>query len=315
MCTAISLCGKKHFFGRNLDFEHSFGEKILITPRNFPLNFRHTDSIKSHYAMIGMGIVSDDYPLYFDATNEKGLSMAGLLFSGYAHYHNINPKCTNLAPFEVILWVLSQCADTLEAKNLLGKLSIADTHFSNEYPNTPLHWIISDRKSSIVLESVQEGIKIYDNPTHVLTNSPPFETQIFNLNNYMSLSPFPPENKFADSLNLRPYSRGMGLLGLPGDFSSVSRFVRAAFFRANCKSEKNEASLLFDMLKNVSPLPGCVITEEGKEEITIYSSCVDTERGIYYYTTCDGNKVYSVSLKEHDLTSETLATFSYNLLH
>lgn len=315
MCTAISLCGKKHFFGRNLDFEHSFGEKILITPRNFPLNFRHTDSIHSHYAMIGMGIVSDGYPLYFDATNEKGLSMAGLLFSGYAHYHNINPECTNLAPFEVIPWVLFQCADTEEAKELLGKISITNTHFSHEYPNTPLHWIISDKKSSIVLESLREGIKIYDNPTHVLTNSPPFEMQIFNLNNYMPLSPFPPENKFSDKLNLRTYSRGMGALGLPGDFSSASRFVRAAFFRANCKNQKNEAALLFDMLKNLSPLPGCVITEDGKEEITLYSSCVDTERGIYYYTTYGENKVSSVSLHEHDLTSDTLATFSYNLLH
>ncbi len=315
MCTAISLCGKKHFFGRNLDFEHSFGEKVLITPRNFPLDFRHTDSISSHYAMIGMGIVSDGYPLYFDATNEKGLSMAGLLFSGYAHYHDINPERTNLAPFEVIPWVLSQCADTKKAKELLGKLSITNTHFSSEYPNTPLHWIISDKKSSIVLESVKEGIKIYDNPTHVLTNSPPFEMQIFNLNNYMTLSPFPPENKFSDKLNLKAYSRGMGAMGLPGDFSSASRFVRAAFFRANCRNEKNEAALLFDMLKNLSPLPGCVITEEGKNEITIYSSCVDTERGIYYYTTCEGNKVSSVSINEHEIDSSCLATFSYNLLH
>lgn len=315
MCTAISLCGKKHFFGRNLDFEHSFGEKILITPRNFPLAFRHTDSVNSHYAMIGMGIVSDGYPLYFDATNEKGLSMAGLLFSGYAHYHNINPECTNLAPFEVILWVLSQCANTEEAKELLGKISVTNTHFSHEYPNTPLHWIISDKKSSIVLESLREGMKIYDNPMHVLTNSPPFEMQIFNLNNYMPLSPFPPENKFGGNLNLITYSRGMGALGLPGDFSSASRFVRAAFFRANCKNEKNEAALLFDMLKNLSPLPGCVITEDGKVEVTIYSSCVDTERGIYYYTTCEGNKVSSVSMHEHDLDCSALATFSYNLLH
>ncbi|MBQ8392018.1 MAG: choloylglycine hydrolase [Clostridia bacterium] len=315
MCTAISLCGKKHFFGRNLDFEHSFGEKILITPRNFPLVFRHTDSVHSHYAMIGMGIVSDGYPLYFDATNEKGLSMAGLLFSGYAHYHKLNPEYTNLAPFEVILWVLSQCANTEEAKELLGKISVTNTHFSHEYPNTPLHWIISDKKSSIVLESLREGIKIYDNPTHVLTNSPPFEMQIFNLNNYMPLSPFPPENKFGGNLNLITYSRGMGALGLPGDFSSASRFVRAAFFRANCKNEKNEAALLFDMLKNLSPLPGCVITEDGKVEVTIYSSCVDTEKGIYYYTTYGENKVSSVSMYEHDLTSDTLATFSYNLLH
>lgn len=315
MCTAISLCGRKHFFGRNLDFEHPFGEKIVITPRNFPLDFRHTDSIPSHYAMIGMGVVSDDYPLYFDATNEKGLSMAGLLFSGYAHYHDINQEHTNLAPFEVIPWVLSQCSDTGEAKELLGKISIADTHFSHEYPNTPLHWIISDRKCSIVLESVKEGVKIYDNPTHVLTNSPPFEMQIFNLNNYMPLSPLPPENKFSDTLNLKTYSRGMGAMGLPGDFSSASRFVRAAFFRANCNDEKNEAALLFHMLKNLSPLPGCVITEDGEVEVTLYSSCVDTEKGIYYYTSRDENKVSSVSIEEHDLDCSSLATFSYNLLH
>ena len=82
MCTAITFQTRDHYFGRNLDFEHGFGEKVVITPRNYPFTFRNTGRLNTHYAIIGMAVVDNNYPLYFDGTNEAGLSMAGLYFPG-----------------------------------------------------------------------------------------------------------------------------------------------------------------------------------------------------------------------------------------
>lgn len=104
-----------------------------------------------------------------------------------------------------------------------------------------LHWIIADKNEAITVESIKDGIKIYDNPVGVLTNNPPFDKQMFNLNNYMNLSPKSPKNNFSDKLNLNMYSRGMGAIGLPGDLSSQSRFVRAAFVKTNSLSGETES--------------------------------------------------------------------------
>lgn len=312
MCTAITYLTNNHYFGRNLDFEHSFGEEIVITPRNYPFSFRKLKSVTHHYAIIGMGIVSDNFPLYFDATNEVGLSMAGLLFSGYAHYHEIKHSYDNAASFELIVWVLSQCKSILQAKELLEKANVADIDFSTEYPSTPLHWIISDKTGSITVESVKEGLLIYDNPAGVLTNNPPFPLQMFNLNNYMSLSPQPPENTFSEKLELSVYSRGMGALGLPGDLSSASRFVRAAFTRLNSFSEENEQSSVsqfFHILSSVYQTRGSVRTEENLPEITLYSSCTNTDKGIYYYTTYDNTGINAVNMHSQNLDSDKLCTF------
>ena len=312
MCTAITYLSQNHYFGRNLDFEHSFGEKIVITARDFPFTFRKLPSVKKHYAIIGMGIISNNFPLYFDAANEAGLSMAGLLFPHFAYYHDIKPNCNNIASFELIPWVLSQCKSISEAKALLHGASIADIDFSDEYPSTPLHWIISDRTGSITVESLKEGLFIYDNPVGVLTNSPTFPMQMFTLNNYMSLSSHQPKNLFSDKVELSTYSRGMGALGLPGDLSSASRFVRAAFTRLNSVSPEDEQSCVaqvFHILQCVYQTRGLNRTEEDSPEITYYSSCINTDEGIYYYTTYDNTVLNAVNMYEQELDSERVYTF------
>ena len=86
MCTAAVYQTKDHYFGRNLDLEYSYQESITIAPRNYPFSFRKLPEMKTHYAIIGMAYVLEGYPLYYDATNEKGLSMAGLNFPGSAAY-------------------------------------------------------------------------------------------------------------------------------------------------------------------------------------------------------------------------------------
>ena len=309
MCTAITYTASDHYFGRNLDYEHSFGEEIVITPRNFPLPFRHMKTLNSHFALIGMAVVSENFPLYFDATNEKGLSMAGLLFSENAFYRPLNNECDNIPSFEFIPWILSQCETVADAKALIEKINITDDIFSPEFPSSPLHWIIADKKECIVVESLREGIFVYDNPVGVLTNNPPFPFQMFNLNNYMSLSNNPPKNTFSEKINLSQYSRGMGAIGLPGDVSSASRFVRASFTKLNSVSENDEKSAVaqfFHILGGVRQIRGLVSLENGLYEITQYSSCVNTDKGIYYYTTYDNLSINSVSLYSTDLERNSL---------
>ena len=312
MCTAAVYKTKDHYFGRNLDFDISYGEKIAITPRNYPFSFRKVKDLESHYAMIGMATVVGGYPLYYDATNEKGLSMAGLLFAGNAVFQPEAGGKDNVTPFEFIPWILGQCADLKETKALLEKINLVNIPFSEELPLSPLHWMISDREGSITVEAVQEGLKVYENPVQVLTNNPPFDMQMFNLSNYRNLSTDNPENLFAKGLELKTYSRGMGAMGLPGDLSSQSRFVKVAFTKMNSlsgDSESESVSQFFHILTSVEQQRGLVHMGEGKYEITIYSSCCNTDKGIYYYTTYENSQITGVDMHRENLDGDSVVTY------
>ena len=312
MCTAITYSTKDHYFGRSLDYEFSYAEEITIAPRNFSFSYRHIDTISSHYAIIGMATVVNDYPLYYDAINEHGLGMAGLNFPGNAVYKPIKSGVCNISPFEFIPFVLGQCRDTDEARFLIERINLCNTPFSEELPLSPLHWMISDKEKSIVVEAMADGIHIHDNPVGVMTNNPPFEFQLFNLNNYMALSREQPENSFAPSLSLSSYSRGMGGIGLPGDLSSVSRFVRAAFTKMNSvsgESEEESISQFFHILGSVGQTRGLVHQGDGKYEITIYSSCCNQDKGIYYYTTYENPQVNGVDMHRTDLDADRLSRY------
>ena len=227
MCTAITYQPRELYMGRSLDYEASYGEEIVMLPRRFPLRFRHGGGSEQGYAILGTAHVADGYPLYYDAVNEKGLGIAGLNFVGNAHYAAPQDGRQNVAQFEFIPWLLRQCATLAEARQLLQAVNLTGTPFSPHFPAAQLHWLLADATGALTLEPTAEGLQIYENPVGVLTNNPPFPQQLFALNNYMHLSPRQPENTFAPDVPLQAYSRGMGALGLPGDLSSGSRFVRA----------------------------------------------------------------------------------------
>lgn len=312
MCTSISFLSKDHYFGRTLDLEYSYDEKIVITPRQYPFEFRYQKPVNNHIAMIGMATVVDDYPLYYEATNEKGLSMAGLNFPDKTVYKDFDHQKNNICPFELIPWVLSKCESVEEAKELLYSTNIISADFNDDFKSTPLHWMISDRDSSITVECVDDGLKIYYNPVSVLTNNPEFPIQIFNLNNYMSLTREEPETRFAEGFDFSKYSRGMGALGLPGDNSSMSRFVRAVFTRLNsvCGESENESiSQFFHILGTVSQTRGTVRASDGFMT-TIYTSCCNTDKGIYYYTTYENNQISAVNMYNENLDRNQLLIYN-----
>ncbi len=311
MCTAITFQTKDHYFGRNLDLEYHYREAITITPRNFALPFRKVATLKKHYAIIGMATVDSGYPLYYDGTNEKGLSIAGLNFPGNAVYHPCKENTDNITPFELIPWILGQCATIPEALKLLKSMNLANIQFSKEYPLSPLHWFLTDSCRCITLEPMEDGLKIYDNPVGVLTNNPPFDYHIYNLKNYLNLTREEPENRFAPQLDLIPFSRGMGAIGLPGDLSSPSRFIRATYTKFNsvCEPTENASiSQFFHILGSVTQQNGCVRVGDSFEK-TVYSSCCNTDKGIYYYKTYENSQITAINMHLEDLSSTALIAY------
>ncbi len=309
MCTAVNFKNGDNYFGRNLDLERSYGERVVITPRNFKIKLRNLPDLDNHYAMIGMAAVFEDFPLYYEATNEKGVSMAGLNFPDNADYKNIDENKNNITPFEFIPYILATCGDLKEVKQALKSINIAKISFSESLPLSPLHWIISHADKSITVECVKDGLKVYDNEFGVLTNNPTFDYHMMNINNYMGLHQGAAENKISQSLNLDNYSLGLGALGLPGDYSSASRFVRAVYIKEKsplCQGEKERVNQFFHILLGVAMPKGCILARNGESEYTRYSSCCNTDKGIYYYNTYDNLNIRQVDMHSISLEADKL---------
>ena len=304
MCTALALGS---LFGRTLDLEYSYQEQVVVVPRRFPLSFRMEAPLPGHHAIIGMAHPEQNYPLFYDGMNENGLAMASLNFPLSAVYHEAKNGRSNLAPFELIPWVLGQCSSVAQARRLLEKVNVAGLDFSPDLPSTPLHWLVADREQAITVESMADGLHIHENPVSVLTNEPPFPFQLSRLNDFRGLSAAPSANRFS-SLPLTEYSRGMGALGLPGDWSSQSRFVRCVFAAHN-SSQPADITQFFHIMSTVEVPRGSVRLESGKEVISVYTSCCDLSSGVYHYTTYENRQITAVDMHRCDLDESSLCCY------
>lgn len=312
MCTAISLNSGDHYFGRTLDLEYRYEERIVITPRKFPLKFTDNTFSDRHLAVMGVATVIDGYPLYYDAVNESGLAMAGLNFPGNAVFHPVEENKLNVAPFEFIPYILTRCADIGEAQKLLEKINLADIDFRSDLKAAPLHWIISDKEKSITVESVSDGLKLYDNTVGVLTNNPPFDFHLKNLSDYAHLRATQPESTDTAPDGICTFSKGMGAVGLPGDYSSESRFIRADFIKSNsvaADSEEEKVRQFFHIMGTVDTPRGSIDLGGGKYEITIYTTCYNTAKGICYFTTYDNPQICAVDINKENQESNSLIVY------
>ena len=313
MCTSIAMKTNDFYFGRTMDLEYSFNECVVFTPRNYPISFRKAGMMKHHYALLGMATIAEGFPLYAEAFNEKGLCIAGLNFPDNAYYPpEEKTDCSNISPFELILWLLGKCSTPAEARELLSTPHLIYIPFSDEIPLSPLHSHIADKETSFVLEITKKGMEIFDDPIRVLTNNPAFPFQMTNTCQYMNLTAGTPSNCFSTDLKLKPFGRGLGSFGLPGDFSPSSRFVKASYLCLNSVCESDESSSVaqfFHLLDSVSMVRGSVLTEENKYELTLYSCCMNADRGIYYYKTYSNNQLTAVNLNHENLNGCNLRRF------
>ena len=269
MCTAFSW-GEGRLFGRNLDLEYHYREEVVVLGRGFPLGYRHIAKDTRHYAIIGIATVEKGYPLLYDAMNEHGLCIAGLNFVGNAHYHTVREDRVNLAPYELIPYLLSHCRTVAEVRTALLGVILVATPFSEELPLAELHFLVSDKKESLVIEPRKKGLTVYRSPCELLTNNPPYAYHLFHCQQYRHLSAEEGEKAF---------SRGLAAYGLPGDFSSPSRFVRAFFVKKNAtlpKEEDKKIGQCFHILASVAMVEGCIRLKNGFPK-TVYSVCADKE--------------------------------------
>ncbi|MGL5616980.1 MAG: choloylglycine hydrolase [Sarcina sp.] len=320
MCTALTLItkDKERLFGRNMDIEYSFNQSVGIVPRNFSYENRVAKTNeKTKYAIVGMMTVMENHPMLADGMNEAGLAIAGLNFPGYAHYETTTKEGKiNLSVSDFMLWILANFNSLEEVKKELDNLNITNTPFNETTPVPTLHWMITDRSGkSIVVENTINGMKVFDNNIGVLTNSPTFDWHTTNLRQYINLNAEQPTKTIAwSSQELNPLGQGVGLLGLPGDFTPASRFIRVAYLRHTAlKYHKDSLDLneFFHILNNVAMIRGSVRTPE-KSDITLYSSCMNLNTNVYYYNNYKNNQLNAVSLHNEDLNSKSIKLFNYN---
>ncbi|MBE6613187.1 MAG: choloylglycine hydrolase family protein [Ruminococcaceae bacterium] len=305
MCTALFL-KQSHLFGRTLDVSRSYGESAVIVPRGFPFPFRHSPICTDHPAILGIARIEDGVPLFFDGMNEYGLAAAGLNFPGYAVYHAAKTGHA-AASYEFIPWILCHCRTLADVRVLLEDTGITSDSFRDDLPPTPLHWMIADPDGALTVEQTADGLQIFENTVGVLTNSPPFPYHMTRLCDFMACGDAQPDNRLYPQVSLIPCSNGMGSIGLPGDFSSASRFARAAFMASHAPSDSGIDDF-FHRLDCVSIPRGCVTAEDGGH-FTAYASCADLSGIAYHFTTYSCRSIRSIHLNDEDADGCTLTRF------
>ena len=312
MCTSLALPSPDgtHLFGRTLDLDTHFGEAVALTPRRYTFSFTDCYPLTDHYALLGMATVMDSpaargYPLYAEAMNEKGLCMAGLRFAESAVYAP-RPQAglINLAPWELIPYLLGTCDTVDEARAALSDIRVVDKPFSDTVGTAPLHWHIADADPThggLVVEVTSAGMAVYpDKGAGVLANEPPYPHQVAALRACTARRGDTPD--------------------LPGDYSSPSRFIRAALLRKwviegglspqTARDDTQNAveiaphTQFFRILAAVSPMAGAVMTPEGKCHRTLYTCCMDTAAGAYLYHTESDPTIRRISFSAQDLNGE-----------
>ena len=278
MCTAIS---DGNIFGRTLDLEYTLNEEIIETEVGFEFNLIHEGAVKCKHKIHGCGIKRNGFPLYYDAANESGLAMAALNFPLSAKYGTDSKRAHTLASFEVIPAVLAKCENLASAIKYLSDVAISNESFSEDLPASKLHWMIADKSSAAVLESAESGIHIYENPFGILTNEPEFPYHRANAAFYVHLSPTPSTNTLCPDIPLPYISHSLGALGLPGDNSSPSRFIRALYNLKNTIPETEPSEKInrfFHIADTVSQPNGTSYTPDGKPIKTVYTVCYELDR-------------------------------------
>ena len=310
MCTALALKSKKDeiIFGRTMDFSYELDPEVYIIPRNYEwVNSFNNFKFTNPYKIIGTG-QNIGKVILVDGINEMGLGVAALYFQGEAYFER-EPKLKDritVGSIEMVNFLLGQCGNVDEVINILNKIDIVGVEDSITSSVAPLHWFVVDRKGKcITIEQTKDGLHIYDNPVQVLTNSPNFNWHMTNLKNYISLSPFQIDQIKLDKLTLKAFGQGGGFFGMPGDYTSPSRFIRIVFQKNNVEIPDNTLDVIntcFNLMKTVSIPKGVVITNRGTNDYTQYTTFMNIATGDYYLNTYYNNQIFKANINSSNAT-------------
>lgn len=314
MCTAIRFANASGnlFFGRNLDWVESFGEGILATPRSFSYEYAFgAEHREKPLAVLGVGAIMGGRPMYFDCANERGLAVAGLNFPGYAAFpHQPSQGKCNVATYEFPLWVARNFDSADSVETALRNVELVSRTVPGQAESL-LHWTVSDASRCIVVESTADGIHVYENRIGVLANQPEFPWHVENLRNYMCATSSMPQPATWGAQELTAWGAGVGMHGIPGDVSSPSRFVRAAYTNANYPvqdSEEDNVARLFHTLANVQMVEGCAKVADGRFEKTLFTSGFSAGSNTYYASTYGNPQVRAFPMEGFDMDGARLQT-------
>ncbi len=315
-CTGIQIKTKDGtpVSGRTLEFGIHFETSIIVVPRGHEFVGQTTlgpgKKWKTKYASVGTIIADNEVIL--DGINEKGLSVGSFYFPGFAGYSVTTEKnrSISLSPSDITQWIVSQFATVDEVRAAIenGEVAISPVLTPGFPPEVqPFHYVVYDKTGkSLVIEPIDGKLKLYDNPLGVMSNSPPFDWHMINLRNYIALRP----NNIAPVTilgeRLKQLGQGSGMLGLPGDFTPPSRFVRAAVFSVTAMPEENPRKgilQVFHILNNFD-IPVGVAREEHNgvihTDFTMLTVARDPKNLRYYYRTYDDQTIRMVDLKKFD---------------
>lgn len=313
MCTAVRFVDGEDnmFFGRNLDWSFSYGEKVLYTPKDYNYQPAFNAEDRNH-AVLGVGIIADDTPLYFDCANDAGLAIAGLNFPGYAEYASDSVNfTTNVAAYEFPLWVARNFTSVDDVEEALKNVTIVAKPINDQYPVSMLHWIIGDATRSIVVEYMADGMHVYHDDIDALTNQPQFPYHMQNLINYINADPKPIESVKWGNADLKAWGAGLSAHGLPGDPNSTSRFVRVSYTNAHYpqqKGEQDNVTRLFKTLSSAAMVDGNSMMSNGQYEKTIFTSGFSADTMTYYKSTYDDPTIRAYAMADFDASSNQLQT-------
>ena len=309
MCTGIRFTDAEGamYFGRNLDWTQGYGERVVATPpaATIPPAFERDGDPAVGHAVIGMGIVVAGIPLYFDCGNDAGLAVAGLNFPHSARYA-AEPRqgSVNVAAYEFPFWIARTFSSLDEVRAALASVTVVAKPVNEHLPVANLHWLIGDATGSIVVECMEEGMRVWENDADVLTNEPDFGWQRTNLCNYLTLTDEDPDAAAWGAMKLAPFGSGPGMQGIPGDYSGPSRFVKAAFVNSHYPAQTGEAAnvtRLFRTLGSVAVPEGAAKMADGSHEKTLYTSCFSPATMTYYHATYDDPRIRSYPIASVDL--------------
>ena len=326
-CTGLRLTAEDGtvVHARTLEFGVDLGSNVIMVPRGYTRTGTAPGGKpgmkwKTRYASLGANGVG--LPYIFDGLNEKGLAVGTFYFpttAGYMEFEAGDASRT-LAPWELGSWLLENFADVEEVKANIGKVVVPEVVLDAWGFVPPVHWVVHDATGrSIVIEYVKGRLNVHDNPLGIMSNSPAFDWHMTNLRNYVNLEIRNSPTLKLGSVELKPLGQGAGMLGLPGDYTPPSRFVRiAAFSQAVLPSKTGWDAVLqaFHVL-NAFDIPRGVAREREKDahgnivaDYTTWTSANDLKRKRFYFRTYDNSRIRMVDLMRMDLDGKKIITIS-----
>lgn len=313
-CTGISMFAAdgSYFQARTIEWAGTnLNSMYVVVPRNFSQTSftpKGTNGMTfiSKYGYVGLAVHEKEF--IAEGLNEAGLSAGLFYFPNFGSYQLYDEKynSTTVADLQLVSWILSQFATVEEVKANINKVRVVSL-MGGDGSAEAIHWRVGDKSGKQIVIEIEKGVPhIYDNPVGVITNAPGFPWHLSNLSNYINLTPVnPAAHKMADFM-VEPIGHGNGFLGLPGDFTPPSRFVRAAFFKSTAPMLPTaRATMLqcFHILNNFDIPIGMNFPKNEIPDLpsaTQWTSAIDLTNGVVYYKTFDNNNIRMIDLKNID---------------